>query len=288
MCGRLFWLSVGVNSYRKSNMSYAFCVLLACMMVLVSTLSPVRAGPNEELVAASSAGRLEEVKLLLHKGADVNAKDDEMTALMQASVSGYLKVVGVLLASGADINTKREDGLTALMFASMKGHLPVVRKLLIKGARVNTKANDGMTALMHLMWAFERDSSFREKEYLEVIRLFLAMGADANTRYHNLRFRNRTVLMGASELGHLKLVQMLLSKGADVNAQSMVHEETALMLASENGHFKVVEALLAKEANVNAINTFGRTALDQAKKYENIRALLLKAGAKPGRLVGRD
>jgi len=49
------------------------------------------------------------------------------------------------------------------------------------------------------------------------------------------------------------------------------------------GHTDIVRALLAKGANINARNNSGATALSAATfgKHDEVRALLLQAGAKP-------
>jgi ankyrin repeat protein len=53
--------------------------------------------------------------------------------------------------------------------------------------------------------------------------------------------------MIAAEKGHTKIVQLLLEKGADVNAKNK-YGETALMYAAENGHTETVQLLLEKGA----------------------------------------
>jgi ankyrin repeat protein len=53
--------------------------------------------------------------------------------------------------------------------------------------------------------------------------------------------------MGASVDGHIKVVNALLAKGANVHAKN-TYGMTALMLASENGHEKIVKILKAAGA----------------------------------------
>ena len=60
-----------------------------------------------------------------------------------------------------------------------------------------------------------------------------------------------TALMLASDKGHLKVVKLLLEKGANANAQNN-NGETALMVASEKGHLEIVKLLIEKGANINA------------------------------------
>ena len=47
------------------------------------------------------------MQMMLAKGADVNARDDEVkTALMEAASNGRFEVVEALLAKGADANIR--------------------------------------------------------------------------------------------------------------------------------------------------------------------------------------
>src|SRR5689334_4252543 len=55
-------------------------------------------------------------------------------------------------------------------------------------------------------------------------------------------------LMIASQLGHTRIVSVLLAKGATVNAQS-ANGSTALMLASAYGHAAIVGMLLEAGAD---------------------------------------
>ena len=76
------------------------------------------------------------VRLLLEKGADVNAKDKYgETALISASLCGFTGTVRLLLDKGADVNAKTNDGHTALMYASSNMHADVVRLLKDHGAK---------------------------------------------------------------------------------------------------------------------------------------------------------
>jgi len=54
---------------------------------------------------------------------------------MTASSKGNDNIVKLLLGKGADVNAKAKDGWTALMIASRKGHQEVVNLLKAHGAR---------------------------------------------------------------------------------------------------------------------------------------------------------
>ena len=72
------------------------------------------------LLYAALYGHLRVARLLLERGANVNAAstDDECTALMYASEGGHLGIVQLLLASGANKDAVNAQGQTALAMAS--------------------------------------------------------------------------------------------------------------------------------------------------------------------------
>lgn len=62
------------------------------------------------------------VKRLLTAKADVNAREDERTALLAAAEADHLQVVERLLMAKADVNAK-EDERKILQVAAEGGHL---------------------------------------------------------------------------------------------------------------------------------------------------------------------
>ena len=61
----------------------------------------------------------------------MNAKgaDNAFTPLMEAADDGSIEIIKLLLAKGADINAKNEDGDTALIGASFAGNTELVALL---------------------------------------------------------------------------------------------------------------------------------------------------------------
>ena len=88
------------------------------------------------IYAATVGGDKEVVKLLIAKGADVNAKAgiSEKTPLHEAASSGHKEVVELLIANGADVNAKKKFGRTPLHGAATKG---IAELLIAKGADVD-------------------------------------------------------------------------------------------------------------------------------------------------------
>jgi ankyrin repeat protein len=173
------------------------------------------------------------VKLLLEKGADVNAQDNaDLTVLGWASMRDHGHIVEVLKAHGAK-GLGRGYKNRKLIDTAGTRDIELAQGLLEEGADVNARDNDGRTALMEAC-----DAGF-----LDVVKLLLQKGAEVNAqdRY------GWTALMEASYKGHLPVVTLLLEKKADVNARGKAGE-TALALASKKSHSKVVQILKAHGA----------------------------------------
>ena len=85
--------------------------------------------------AAAFGGYDDEVRFLLDRGADVNAKTNfGSSALMAASFAGHDSTVRLLLSRGADVNADR-DGDTPLTYARDRHHPEIVALLRQAGAR---------------------------------------------------------------------------------------------------------------------------------------------------------
>jgi ankyrin repeat protein len=90
------------------------------------------------LQSAVAGRRLEIARLLLEKGAPVNARQekDTTTVLHVAAFIGDLEMIKLLLSFGADLNVKQKaDDKTPLALALEKGHRQVVDLLRQHGAQ---------------------------------------------------------------------------------------------------------------------------------------------------------
>jgi uncharacterized protein len=97
-----------------------------------------------------------------------------------------------------------------------------------------------------------RLSSFNEKDVRLVIANLLEEGVSPIAK--------NTALHIASREGHIEIVEMVLEKGANVNATTN-DGITALIRASRNKHTEIVAMLLDNGADVNATDEDGDTAL---------------------------
>jgi ankyrin repeat protein len=151
---------------------------------------------NSDLLTAAKQGDTNQVKDLLDRGADVNAKHKGgQTALMYATFKGHTDTIKILLDRGADVNAKHKGGQTALMYAVIKGHTDTIKILLDKGADVNAKDMYGDTALM--------EATF--KGHTDTIKILLDRGADVNAKDED----GYTASMYAKERGYTEIVELL-------------------------------------------------------------------------------
>lgn len=78
----------------------------------------------------------------------------------------------------------------------------------------------------------------------------------------------------------LKIVEMLLDRGAFINIHNLLGE-TAFMFAAENGLISVVKLLIENSASIEGVDNEGRTALLYAVKGNQfeVTKMLIEAGA---------
>ena len=95
-------------------------------------------------------GNLEVVKLLLDRGADINAVSKNgfsATPLQGAAAFQKVELARLLIERGANVNCRGEEGGTPLHEAAGNGQIEFAKLLLDHGARINAKDNNGKTPL---------------------------------------------------------------------------------------------------------------------------------------------
>jgi ankyrin repeat protein len=154
------------------------------------------------LSMAAQKGNLDVVKLLVEKGAAVDAKANYVGS--PASVSEFYADPQIvkLLTVKAPIEA---TGATPLYIAAKEGHVAVMTVLLDKGAAIDAKADDAGTPL----------TISALNGHAGAVELLLDRGAAVE----GFSKGGATALVLAGQSGHASIVQMLLKKGAAVDAK---------------------------------------------------------------------
>ncbi|XP_063406196.1 inversin-like [Mytilus trossulus] len=121
---------------------------------------------NYKLYEAAENGSVEDLKLCLANGANIDNQVNGRTALMFAASGGHVEVCQLLLENRCNKDITDWDGWTALMWAACKGHVEVCRLLLENRCNKDITDRDGRTAL-HLG---------AEWGYLQVTRCLVEQG----------------------------------------------------------------------------------------------------------------
>jgi len=217
-----------------------------------------------------------------------------ITPLILAARQGSIEATERLISAGADLNaTEPQYGFTALQTAIFNGHYALAKQLLTKGANANDGSLYVVMEMRNLATYSNRPNppdTERGVSHLEVVRLLLDKGADANAPYvKKIPPRQAqgdiNVLAGATPLYRaarsidLASVQLLVEHGANPSL-TLNDGSTPLMAAAglgapraseevteagdRNDPIDVMKILIAKGGDVNAANNLGMTPLHYA------------------------
>src|SRR5258706_4866617 len=208
-------------------------------------------GPTALLRASMTDGSSPILRLLIAKGANVKAVDNnKFNGLLNATAANDLDAVRIFLDAGLDVNSKDITTSTPLMNAAGRGNTAMVKLLLSKGADAKAVSDEKSSGVV---------------------------------KNGPINLGNFTALILASTNGPLESVKALLDAGSNVNAKD-VRGMTALMYAITSDHHdpEIIKLLLARGADVSAKSNAGETAADWARKSgapAALQALNLKPAA---------
>lgn len=223
------------------------------------------------LIAAARAGRVEAIKALIRLGAKTNLKSKDGDTLLTAAVSDSKKahVIELLLDLGANPDQKDSQKMAALDHAAFDGAVEIVRLLLKKGATPNAGRDGHRTSpVVHCVVS----------KNLEILHLLIEAGADVNIPHYD-----NCALSSAALNCSPEFVRALLDAKADVHRKDD-SGRTVLMVAVAGGDLKIVQMIVEAGAELDTAIFHGppETALDIAedRKRRAIAEYLRSVGAK--------
>jgi ankyrin repeat protein len=253
-------------------------------------------GTIPALIIAAHNGAKDIVELLLASGASVDVLDgNDQTPLHIASIRGHKDVVELLIANGAQIDASSGDGCTPLYLAAWGQHREVAQFLLDQGAVIEPDIavmlgdvelvkhylDSGLNANSQLVRGFTKGESWLmtaiSGKNRNLVELLLNRGANVNEK---MEHTNVSPLHRVSAIGCLDICELLIARGADVNAEGK-YGKTPLHLATQFGHQDIVELLLNAGANINSLDFSGCSAIFNAAQFHHrqIVECLLSRGA---------
>jgi ankyrin repeat protein len=154
---------------------------------------PVRRGDMDHL---------DFIKLLLDKGANVNARMKDSTETRTVFTNQWLD----------------ENGATAFLRASQSGDIELMKLLLSKGAdpKINTVLNvSPLHVAAGIGWVEGITYEWSPKATFEAVKMLIDLGLDVNLQADT----GRTAMHGAAHKGRSDVVQILFDHGARVDVR---------------------------------------------------------------------
>ena len=214
-------------------------------LLLRSGASAREANPDGQtpLMAVARTGNVDAARLLIEAGAEVNARESWLgqTAVMWAAAANLPAMIRELVVRGADVNARSSvhewerdvtaeprrkymprGGWTPLLFAAREGALDAARALVEAGADVNLQDPDLVPPIVTAI----------VNGHYDVAKLLVERGADVNRAdrwgrgalwaavdMHTTPASGRPDARESESVSCAELIDLLLARGADVNAQ---------------------------------------------------------------------
>ena len=171
--------------------------------------------------------------LLLNKGADVNAQNDEGYGPLHVAVERkHPAVVELLLDQDSIIvDLKNNEGITALQTACYEGNQVITALLLNKGADVNSQDSEGFSLLFSAV----------QQNHINLVKLLLdqiGIQVDLQQKSHGY-----SPLHKAAADGNIVMITLLVGQGKASTSLKNWKGDTPIQLARKKNHFKAANLM---------------------------------------------
>lgn len=250
---------------------------------------------DSRLWSAVEAGKIERVRKAIAAGAEIDGEDEDgHTPLMSAAWGGHLDIVKLLIEKGADPN-RWAQGDNPLSRAVAGGHREIydyLRAIVSKDILESVTEEE----LVQSEKRRGREANSDVEEFISAAMMAKSDDAkaalDAGIDVNAIGSKGMTALHYASFYGHMRVINLLLEYGADVNAPNeegigTASEMTAIGLAASGicpkNRDEVVRLLAAAGADVDAQDSKGMTplmhAVSDSMGFANSIRALIEVGA---------
>ncbi|XP_041465986.1 ankyrin-3-like [Lytechinus variegatus] len=205
------------------------------------------------LAMAAKRGHLDVLKFIVGQDVEIDKADKGgRSPLLWASARGHLSTVNYLLRVRADPNSAKKNGWTSMHYSIFYDHLDVLKSLVNAGADVNRPDQDGTTPL-HVACYNGR---------IQMLKYLLSNGADL----HKTEFDGTSVLHSAASQGHQTIVSYILrqKEGRELVNRPDARGETPLHVATSEGSTSIIDVLVSNGGDLNAQTYGGQTCLHLA------------------------
>ena len=216
------------------------------------------------LTTATRMKSTEAISLLIEKKCkmEIGSFQEGRSAFQWAATYGDIELANMFMDLGADVDYMGPYFHTALHYATIAGQSDMVLWLLKKKAKISTNGDD--RTAMHISCVCGHET---------IVKHLL----DFNCPYNSRDKFNFLPFSLACLRGHMNIIEIFMErniKSIDLN--------DGLLRASETGQYDVVNVLLSKGADIACKNSLGETALSIAAASSQglVVKLLLQHGAK--------
>jgi ankyrin repeat protein len=231
--------------------------------------SATKSGGTTALMLA--APNFEKMKLLLDRGANVNARSKTRYSalLVTAQYPRSAEAMNLLLDHSAEVRLPKGQGAplfnaSPIMLTSISGNAEIIGRLRQKGDRLDDKML--LLGMFPVTPALEIAGLDRAK----TMAALLDAGMSVNEKDPD----GISLLGWAAIANRLEMARLLIQRGADVNHVDKNGMTPLLYAASiDFGDTSMIDLLLKSGARADARTKEGLTALELARKYKHTQLL---------------
>ncbi|XP_048363786.1 transient receptor potential cation channel subfamily A member 1 [Sphaerodactylus townsendi] len=216
-------------------------------------------GGNTPVMVACYKDNAEALKILIENGGKIcKASSMGCMPIHAAAFSGSKACMDILLKKGEELGYSAENHInftnqgkcSPLHLAVQSGDLEMIKMCLEYGAQLDLKQNDKCTALH---FAATQGAT-------EILKLMMSSYKGEDSIIDALDGNKETLLHRTALFDHYELAEYLISMGAKIDCVD-IEGRTPLLLATSSASWKIVNLLLSKGANVEIKDCLGRNFL---------------------------